>query len=147
MKRIRAPLQWTAVLLLVACTGSSSTEPVNVPGTLGPGRWGGPSAVLDIAGGDSATVRFDFCADGRLPVPILLAPDGRFDVAGTYVRNIGPSIQARAARYIGLWRPSSLTLTVFLSEPLGPNESDVVGPFDLFPDNPGPPPHPCPIAY
>ena len=61
--------------------------------------------------------------------------------------NIGPSIQAKSARYVGLWRPNSLTITVFLSEPLGPNNSDVVGPFDLKLGDAGPPIRPCPIVY
>jgi hypothetical protein len=128
-----------------ACSGSSS-DPTAAPGVLGPGKWGGPSALLDVTT-SAATVRFDFCAEGTLTVPVLLTPDGRFDVPGTYVRNIGPSISAKSARYVGLWRRASLTLTVLLSEPLGPNESDVVGPFDLTPGHPGPPERPCPIAY
>lgn len=92
-------------------------------------------------------MRFDFCAEGKLPSPVLLTPDARFDVEGTYVRNIGPSIQSRSARYLGLWRPSSLTLVVVLSDPIGPNEATVVGPFDLAPGHPGPAPRTCPIAY
>lgn len=130
--------------VLVACSRSSSTtEPV--PGTLGPGKWGGPSVGLEITS-TSATAHFDFCAEGTLKVPILLTPDGQFDVPGTYVRNIGPSIQAKSARYVGLWRPASLTLTVLLSDPLGPNGSDVVGPFDLGLNQPGPPIRPCPVV-
>jgi hypothetical protein len=63
------------------------------------------------------------------------------------VRNIGPSIAAKSARYVGLWRPSLVTMTVFLSDPLGPNESTVVGPFDMAPNQPGPPIKPCPVIY
>lgn len=136
-----------AVALLVGCSGSNTiTEAAIVPGTLGPGKWGGPSVGLEITE-TAATAHFDFCAEGTLTVPILLTPDGRFDVPGTYVRNIGPSIQAKSARYVGLWRQSSLTLTVFLSDPIGPNNSDIVGPFDLLPDQAGPPIKPCPIIY
>jgi hypothetical protein len=137
-----------AVLVTVvagACSGSS-TDPTVVPGVLGPGTWGASSAILDVRA-STAAVRFDFCAEGTLTVPVLLTPDGRFDVSGTYVRNIGPSISAKSARYLGLWRPTSLTIMVLLSEPIGPNESDVVGPFDLALGHPGPPERPCPIAY
>ena len=140
-------LVWAAAALLLGCSGSKSiTEPAIVPGTLGPGKWGGPSVGLEITE-TAATAHFDFCAEGTLTVPILLTPDGRIDVHGTYVRNIGPSVQAKSARYVGLWRESSLTLTVFLSDPIGPNDSDVVGPFDLLPNQAGPPIKPCPIIY
>ena len=129
------------------CSGaSSSTEATIAPGVLGPGKWGGSQAGLEITS-SGASAHFDFCSEGTLTVPILLTPEGRFDVPGTYVRNVGPSIAAKSARYVGLWRPALLTLTVFLSDPLGPNESDVVGPFDLIPGRPGPAPRPCPIAY
>jgi hypothetical protein len=133
-------------LLASACSSSSATEAGIVPGTLGPGKWGGPSAGLEITS-TSGTARFDFCADGTVTVPVLLTPDGRFDVPGTYVRNIGPSVQAKSARYVGLWRPTSITLTVFLSDPIGPNNSDVVGPFDMDLNGAGPPQRPCPIIY
>ena len=132
--------------IVAACHNSSATEPTVVPGTLGPGKWGGPSAGLEITA-TTGQVRFDFCATGTLTVPVLLTPDGRFDVPGTYVRNIGPSVQAKSARYVGLWRPSSITLTVLLSDPIGPNNSDVVGPFDMALGGAGPPERPCPIIY
>ena len=136
----------TMACAIAACSRSSSTEAVTVPGTLGPGKWGSPTAGLEITG-TTGSARFDFCATGTLTVPVLLTPDGRFDVPGTYVRNIGPSVQAKSARYVGLWRPASITLTVFLSDPIGPNNSDVVGPFDLGLNHAGPPERPCPIIY
>lgn len=135
-----------ALLSMLAGCSRSTTAPVNAPGTLGPGKWGGPSVGLEITATE-AKAHFDFCAEGTLSVPILLTPDGRFDVQGTYVRNIGPSIAAKSARYVGLWRPSFVTMTVFLSDPLGPNESTVVGPFDMAPNQPGPPIKPCPVIY
>jgi hypothetical protein len=131
--------------LVLGCS-SAATEVTSAPGTLGPGTWGGPSVGLTITATEAAA-HFDFCAEGTLKVPILLTPDGRFDVSGTYVRNIGPSIAAKSARYVGLWRPSLVTMTVILSDPLGPNESTVVGPFDMRPNQPGPPIRPCPIIY
>ena len=147
MRRFAYRAAAAAVVMMVsaaaACSRSSATEPV-VPGTLGPGKWGGSSAGLEITG-TTGVVRFDFCATGTLTVPVLLTPDGRFDVPGTYVRNIGPSVQAKSARYVGLWRPTSITLTVLLSDPIGPNGSDVVGPFDLGLNQAGPPERPCPI--
>ena len=146
---MRATARATALAIVVlsialGCSGSS-TGPVTVPGTLGPGKWGGPSVGLTVTA-TGAAAHFDFCAEGTLPVPILLTPDGRFDVQGTYVRNIGPSISAKSARYVGLWRPSLVTITVFLSDPVGPNDSAVVGPFDMVPNQPGPPIRPCPVV-
>jgi len=144
--RTAAGVAIAMVALVAGCSSSSATEPTTVPGTLGPGKWGGPSAGLEITN-TAGLVRFDFCANGTMTVPVLLTPDGRFDVPGTYIRNIGPSVQAKSARYVGLWRPRSITLTVFLSDPIGPNNSDVVGPFDLELDGAGPPERPCPIIY
>ena len=151
MKRSRfvsrtAAVAMTMVAIVAACSPSSSTDPTVIPGTLGPGKWGGPSAGLEITN-TTGVARFDFCANGTLTVPVLLTPDGRFDVPGTYIRNIGPSVQAKSARYVGLWRPRSVTLTVFLSDPIGPNNSDVVGPFDMDLGGAGPPERPCPIIY
>lgn len=134
----------TAVVL-GGCSGTGATETTDTPGVLGPGKWGSPSALLEVTA-SGAAIRFDFCATGTLSAPVLLTPDGRFDVPGTYVRNVGPSIAAKSARYVGLWRRTSVTVTVLLSDPLGPNDSDVVGPFDLVPGHPGPPERPCPIA-
>ena len=133
------------VVAVTACSKSSGTEPLITPSVL-TGKWGGSDVGID-ATVSPVTAHFDFCAEGTLPAPVLLTPEGRFDVAGTYVRNIGPSIQAKSARYVGLWRQQSLTLTVFLSEPLGPNGSDVVGPFDLELGKAGPPIKPCPVIY
>jgi hypothetical protein len=143
VSRLDVVIRAVCFLALAGCS-RSSTGPASVPGALGPGKWGGPIVGLTVTATD-ATARFDFCASGTLVVPILLTSDGRFDVPGTYVRNIGPSIAAKSARYVGLWRPSLVTITVFLSDPLGPNESTVVGPFDMVPNDPGPPVRPCPI--
>jgi hypothetical protein len=38
-----------------------------------------------------------------------------------------------------------MTLTVVLSDKLGPNESDVIGPYDLILNAAGPPITPCPL--
>ena len=141
--RIFNRLLW--VMAAAACSSSSGTEPLVNPSVL-TGRWGGPDVGID-ATVTPVTAHFDFCAEGTLTTPVLLTPEGRFDVAGTYVRNIGPSIQAKSARYVGLARQSSLTVTVFLSEPLGLNNSDVVGPFDLTLGKAGPPIKPCPVVY
>ena len=145
MARVAEMVGVSTIIAVLAACSNSSTDPVTVPGTLGPGKWGGPSVGLEITT-TTGLAHFDFCAEGTLTVPILLTPDGRFDVPGTYVRNIGPSIAAKSARYVGLWRPSLVTLTVILSDPLGPNESTVVGPFDVVPNQPGPPVKPCPVV-
>ena len=139
--RVLKQLAW--IITLGACSKSSGTEPLVSPSVL-TGQWGGPDVGID-ANVSPVKAHFEFCAEGTLTSPVLLTPQGRFDVAGTYVRNIGPSIQAKSARYVGLWRPKTLTLTVFLSDPLGPNDSPIVGPFDLEFGKAGPPITPCPI--
>jgi hypothetical protein len=131
---------------LAAACSSSSIEPATVPDRLGPGRWGSRDLGL-IVTDTLARAHFDFCAEGTIRVPIFLDPSGRFDAQGTYVRNIGPSIQARTARYVGLWRRGLVTITVVLSDSIGPTGTDVVGPFDLVPNDDGPPVRPCPIVY
>jgi hypothetical protein len=130
------------LLAAVACS-SSATNPAIVPDKL-VGRWGSGDMGLLITD-TSAVAHFDFCADGTLKVPIFLDPSGRFDTPGTYVRSIGPGIQAKSARYVGLWRPASITVTVVLSDPIGPTGTEIVGPFDLLPNAAGPPTRPCPI--
>ena len=143
MTRIPTRLVWIATVW--ACSKSSGTEPLVNPSVL-TGKWGGPDVGID-ATVSPVTAHFDFCAEGTLTSPVLLTPEGRFDVPGTYVRNIGPSVQSKSARYVGLARQSSMTVTVFLSDPIGPNNSDVVGPFDLEFGKAGPPIKPCPIVY
>jgi hypothetical protein len=138
-------IRFHITLALLGCS-SSTIEPGETPDTLGPGRWGSADMALVITD-TTATTRFDFCADGTIKVPIFVDPDGRFEASGTYVRQIGPSVQARSARYVGLWRPASLTIAVFLSDSIGPTGSDVVGPFDLRPNESGPPIRICPIEH
>ena len=141
--RILTRLVWIATVW--GCSKSSGTEPLVNPSVL-TGKWGGPDVGID-ATVSPVTAHFDFCAEGTLTSPVLLTPEGRFDVPGTYVRNIGPSVQSKSARYVGLARQSSMTVTVFLSDPIGPNNSDIVGPFDLEFGKAGPPTKPCPIVY
>src|SRR5262249_6548396 len=142
-RRTSALAMIAATIGVLACS-SSSVEPVKVPEKLGPGTWGSADMGLVVTD-SSAIAHFGFCADGTLAIPIVLDPNGRFDVKGTYLRNIGPAIQAKSARYVGLWRRSSIIVTVMLSDPIGPNGSDVVGPFDLSPNASGPLPRPCPL--
>jgi hypothetical protein len=137
-------IRYLATLVcVVACSSSTAVPAPIVPDKL-VGRWGSGDMGLVITD-TSAAAHFDFCADGTLKVPIFLDPSGRFDTPGTYVRSIGPAIQAKSARYVGLWRPASLTVTVFLSDPIGPTGTEIVGPFDLLPNAAGPPTRPCPI--
>jgi hypothetical protein len=133
-------------MVFAACANTATAPAGTNNGVLGPGKWGSSDMGLVVTDSD-ATAHFDFCADGTIKTPIFLDPAGRFDSPGTYVRSIGPAIQARSARYIGLYRGTSLTVTVVLSDPLGPNGSDVVGPFDLVLNADGPPVRPCPIVY
>ena len=50
---------------IAACSSSSATDPTIIPGTLGPGKWGSPTAGLEITD-TTGLVRFDFCANGTL---------------------------------------------------------------------------------
>ena len=80
------------------------------------GVWGGAHVRLNVREG-GADVEFD-CAHGSLGGPISLDAEGRFDVAGTYVREgpgpirIGREPSARPARYTGRVEGRTMTLRV-----------------------------------
>ncbi|HZI17627.1 MAG TPA: hypothetical protein VEY09_03440 [Pyrinomonadaceae bacterium] len=97
--------------------------------TLKAGEWGGSHARL-VAGAGRVTVEFD-CAHGHFEGPVTLDAAGRFEAAGTYVREGGgPSrVEADApdsapvraegeetfrARYAGVVEGRNMTLAVTL---------------------------------
>ena len=89
------------------------------PRTLPDGNWGGKHVGMEV---DAKGVRFEFdCAHGTTAT-IRLAEDGRFDVAGTFVRERpGPTRpegdRGEAARYSGRIEGDSMTLTVETTNP------------------------------
>jgi hypothetical protein len=142
----RARILCCTLSFVLASCSSTAVPPTSVPAQLGAGKWG--SADMGLVVTDTGAVaKFAFCANGTIKGPIPLDPSGRFDVPGTYVRSVGPAIEAKSARYVGLWRPVFLTVTVFLSDPIGPLGSTVAGPYDIRPNADGPPDTPCPIVY
>lgn len=80
---------------------------------------------------DGAAVELD-CAHGRVEGKIRLDTDGRFDIAGTYVRERGGPVREQEedsslpAHYKGSVEGSTLTLTITLAE-----SGETLGPFEL----------------
>lgn len=98
------------LILLVACSGGSPTEPRQP--VLTDGRWAGDNACLDVH--QTATTNLVVgCGHGQIP-PIALRNDGTFDVDGTYRIEVGPVSPdpAPPAHYSGALANSTLTLTV-----------------------------------
>lgn len=94
--------------------------PAQDPGKALPdSNWGGNHVGIEV---DAKEVRFEFdCAHGTAPA-IRLAEDGRFDVAGTFVRERpGPTRpegdRGEAARYSGRIEGDTMTLTVETTNP------------------------------
>jgi len=93
------------------------------------GTWGGRSVRLTVAE-SGAAIEFD-CAHGSIEGPLRLE-DGKFDVAGVFVRERGGPVRRgekpdkRPARYFGSTDGRALTLNVTLTE-----EDQTLGPFTL----------------
>lgn len=81
--------------------------------------WGGPHVRLVLTSG-GAEIEFD-CAHGEIKEPLKRDEQGRFNVAGTFVREGGPvrsdeSSAVRPARYSGRVEGDKMTLTVTLTD-------------------------------
>jgi hypothetical protein len=93
-----------------------------------PGEWGGRGARLTVHE-DGASVELD-CAHGTLEA-MTVGEDGRFDVAGRFVREHGGPIlrdekeESSAARYRGSVHGQAMTLEIALEG------GETVGPFEL----------------
>lgn len=102
-------------LAVLGCSGLILLDINNVPA----GTWGGDRATLVV--GPASTIQLD-CAHGRLDSPIRVDRNGRFDVAGVFVREHGGPIQAgvpedrHAARYFGRLADGQLTLFISISD-------------------------------
>jgi hypothetical protein len=82
------------------------------------GVWGGPHVRLVITS-NGGEIEFD-CGHGQLNEPLKRDAQGRFDVAGTFVREAGPVRQeetsGKPARYSGRIEGDIMTLTLTLSD-------------------------------
>lgn len=107
----------------VAFLSCGPTRPTAI-GRVPPGVWGGDHVRLAVSEA-TAAIEFD-CAHGTLDGPIALNRDGRFDVAGLFVRERGGPIriddvlEREPARYSGTIEGSTMTLIVTASQRLGP---------------------------
>ena len=87
---------WTlAALAILACGRSELLSPGT---TLPVGTWGGTNAGI-VLGDQGAHVHMG-CTYGDFPVPIPVAPNGEFDVGGSYLLRaypvaVGPTMPAR----------------------------------------------------
>ena len=114
-----------AAAALGAVLGMAAPEtPKSVP----EGKWGGTGLLVEV-GPAGATIELD-AAHGRTDGPLVLDADGRFDVAGTFVRERpGPTRPGDAdapggpVRYRGRVEADVLTLEILPS-----GKGDVIGP-------------------
>ena len=117
---------WPFVGVLAACGPTSPSDATHVP----LGWWGGDHVRLTVNEAN-AIVEFD-CAHGTLDQPVVTDRDGRFDVAGTFVREHGgPSrpdevLDRHPARYVGVMAGNKMTLTTTTTD-----EPQTLGPFAL----------------
>lgn len=100
------------------------------------GTWGGAHIRMEVRA-DGADIEYD-CAHGTIDAPLDTDSEGRFDVAGTHVREgggpirIGKPTPGQRARYAGRVSEKEMTLTVTLSD-----TSKQVGTFTLTHDSEG----------
>lgn len=94
------------------------------------GVWGGPHIFMEVGQG-GAKITYD-CAHGTIDQTIVLDRDGRFDLEGTHVVEVGGPVRSdhkpnsRAARYTGRADGKTMTLTVTLTD-----TKEIVGTFSL----------------
>jgi len=108
-------VRFVPLVLLAAC--ASHPAGGDRLGRVPSGEWGGQHVRLTVEE-SGAKVEFD-CAHGSLDQPLLLDPDGRFDVAGSLVTEGGPVRQdepenSRPARYRGETDGERMSLAVTL---------------------------------
>src|SRR6266404_8468193 len=93
--KLTRPFLFIAVVLALACSNSTAPD-------LRTGIWGGPRVGLSV---EDARVQFLFdCAGGEVDSKIPFAPDGRFDVTGTFSGGgnaMGADHSSHPARYFG----------------------------------------------
>ena len=118
---------------LAGCTAHAAPRPAK-PKTLPVGIYGASTAALQVTA-DAATIEFT-CAQGTLPVPIVLDAKGAFDVAGTWTQGSGVEppapYPAQPTRYAGTFDGKRLSLRATLPD------GTALGPFALVPGNENP---------
>lgn len=114
----------TAAALAAACDGAGPTgRPQDAPA----GSWGGEHVALDVTSAGAA-VELD-CAHGTIDAPLRLDDEGRFSIAGVFVREGGPvrfgeTEQAHPAVYDGRLEDSKITFSIRLTD-----SDTAIGPF------------------
>jgi hypothetical protein len=96
---------------------SNSNRPSQAPLS---GQWGGQHISL-VIGDDASDVEYD-CAHGRFTGPIVANAEGKFSVAGTYVREQGGAMRVdepaeeQRVIYKGQITGETMTLSVTLAD-------------------------------
>ena len=102
---VTRPFQCIAAVLVLACSNSTGPD-------LRTGMWGGPRVGLSV---EDSRVQFLFdCAGGEVDNKIPFAPDGKFDVTGTFNgagNAIGADHSPHPARYFGRLVGTHITFT------------------------------------
>ena len=99
MTRIATLLISVALAASTGCSDATTAPPIRVLD----GQYGGEGVALDVTA-SAAHLSFD-CAGGAIAGSIPLAPDGSFDVAGTFTGGgnaFGADHTPHAVRYRGL---------------------------------------------
>jgi hypothetical protein len=118
---------------VIGCAGHSGAaargRSENASAVIANGTWGGEHVVFH-ASGSGATVQFD-CAHGAISAPLALDAEGRFSLAGDFVKEHGGPIRVgevenhESARYSGRVDGRRMTLSVALGR------DETLGPFTL----------------
>ena len=127
------------IAFVTACGGGSSptdSRPGGITSAIPNGPWGGAHVSLTAAD-TGATLQFD-CAHGSIPAPLSVGADGRFKLAGIFVREHGGPIRigepedSQAANYSGTIQGTKMTLSIELVR-----DQLTVGPYSLEFQSPG----------
>lgn len=84
------------------------------------GVWGGPHILMNVTE-SGALITYD-CAHGTIDQRIVSDHDGRFELQGTHVREVGGPVRSdhqpdsHPARYAGRVEGKTMTLTVTLTD-------------------------------
>ena len=130
---MKRSLRLLTLLLLAACGRTDLLPPGS---TLAAGTWGGDKAGI-LLGAEGAHVHMG-CTYGDFPVPIALAPNGAFDVDGSYLLRahpiaVGPTMPAR---FKGRVTGTTVTMTVEVTDTVA-DSTVVLGPSTVvFGDEP-----------
>jgi hypothetical protein len=121
------PMLFLVAVPMGACGAAGGADP---PAAVPAGSWGGNHVSMQVTG-SGATLQFD-CAHGRIPSLLSLDAQGRFEIAGVFVREHGGPIQqgepedSHPAVYSGRLEGNDLTLSIRLSD-----DGTETGPFTV----------------